>query len=344
MATDRDYQENINKGLDKAYEESPIQFIDISDIRLVIFSDHHKGNGDEADDFRQSKMAYRASLDYYLQAGHTLIVLGDVEELWENRPVPVLETYDTILELENEYHKRKRYLRFWGNHDDEWRNPSQVERHLGKFFDDLSVLECLRLKLLDGDEELGEFFFVHGHQGTVFSDRFGWLSRFFVRYIWRPFQRITKIKPNTPATDWRLRYEHDIAMYNWAAEKQGIVLIAGHTHHPIFPSTVSVDRLAEAYESIKDLSVYEDEIAQVQADLEFAQAQEQPAYFNDGCCCFSDGRITGIEIISGQIRLIRWPNDIGQPQPEILDSADLREVFEAVASSVEPIPIPVELE
>ena len=32
----------------------------------------------------------------------------------------------------------------------------------------------------------------------------------------------------------------------------------------------------------------------------------KPVYFNSGCCCFSDGDITGIEIADGSIRLIKW--------------------------------------
>ena len=31
-----------------------------------------------------------------------------------------------------------------------------------------------------------------------------------------------------------------------------------------------------------------------------------PSYFNTGCCCFSDGDITGIEIAGGNIRLVKW--------------------------------------
>ncbi len=31
----------------------------------------------------------------------------------------------------------------------------------------------------------------------------------------------------------------------------------------------------------------------------------KPSYFNTGCCCFTDGDITGIEIEEGEIRLIK---------------------------------------
>ena len=151
-----EYQRNINKGLDKALMEAPVFPLEIEQARLIIFSDHHKGKGDEADDFRFSMPSYISALDHYLTLGHSLIVLGDVEELWENSPGPVLDHYASVLESENEFHKLKRYWRFWGNHDDEWRNPSQVKKHLGKYFKDITVRESLRLQIFDAEIELGE--------------------------------------------------------------------------------------------------------------------------------------------------------------------------------------------
>jgi len=73
--------------------------------RLIIFSDHHKGTGDEADDFQPSEPSYQGALEYYLESGHTLVVLGDVEELWEDPPGPVLERYTSVLNKENDFHR-----------------------------------------------------------------------------------------------------------------------------------------------------------------------------------------------------------------------------------------------
>jgi UDP-2,3-diacylglucosamine pyrophosphatase LpxH len=338
------YQKNINEGLDRALKNALVLPIDVEHARLIIFSDHHKGTGDEADDFRPSRLSYQEALGYYLGSGHTLIVLGDVEELWEDSPGPVLECNSSILMQENNFHKQKRYWRFWGNHDDEWAHPSQVRKYLWKFFPNLVVHESMLLDFYDGEVGLGGILLVHGHQGTLFGDRFSWLTRILIRFIWRPIQRLFNIQPNTPATDWRLRYKHEIAMYNWSADKEGLVLVAGHTHHPIFLSSSRLIRLMEDYQNVKDLSVDADEVLQAKAEVVFAQAGEKPSYFNSGCCCFNDGRITGIEIVDGQIRLIRWPNDIGQQVPLILESADLREVFQEVASRVPPMKLTMELE
>lgn len=90
--------------------------------------------------------------------------------------------------------------------------------------------------LLTSDgEPLGTLFLVHGHQGTLGSDRIAWFSRLVVRYIWRPLQRRLNIPSTSPARDWELRQRHDAAMFARAREQRpGLVLIAGHTHRPVF--------------------------------------------------------------------------------------------------------------
>jgi hypothetical protein len=37
--------------------------------------------------------------------------------------------------------------------------------------------------------------------------------------------------------------------------------------------------------------------------------------------------ITGIELVEGEIRLVRWPDDDNQPLERVLARAPLREVF-----------------
>ncbi len=334
------YQRAINRGLDRAYRRAPIRTLQLEQLKLVIFSDHHKGIGDEADDFQPALPAYRGALEHYYASGYTLVVLGDAEELWEDFPGPVLKEYARLLELEREFHAQGRYWRFWGNHDDEWRDHSQVVRYLGEYFDDLMVWESLKLFIEDGSIRRGELLLVHGHQGTLVADLSRHLSRLVIRYLWRPIQRCFKIRPNTPATDLRLRHRHDIAMYNWAAERKRLVLVAGHTHHPIFPSLEQIAKLAEECAWIQELSVDMDEVRQAEVDLQIARAQQKPCYFNSGCCCFNDGRITGIEVVEGEIRLVRWPDAMGQMHPEILDRLSLRDVLEEVAQSAVPMPAP----
>src|SRR3712207_455103 len=120
MADPHDYARDVAAGLDRAFGDPATEelTLDVANARLIIFSDHHKGTRDGADDFARCERAYSAALGYYLEAGHRLVVLGDAEELWENRPDGVLAAYDDVLRLEADFHRAGRYERFWGNHDD----------------------------------------------------------------------------------------------------------------------------------------------------------------------------------------------------------------------------------
>lgn len=319
---------NVRAGLDKAYSQVPLVGIEIKDAKFVFFSDHHRGIGDGADDFVQCRETYRAALNHYAERGHTLGVIGDVEELWENSPGPVVSANQQTLQLERRFHIRDRYWRIFGNHDEDWRFPDIVEKHLTRLFKELTVLEGLRVSVREAGTELGEIFVVHGHQGTTFSDMLGWLSRIISRYVWRPIQRLTKIKVTTPATDWRLRHLNDLAMYEWAADKTGLVLLAGHTHHPVFPSEERISEIVQELEAERLRSVDPDRIAELEAELDIARSQQKPVYFNMGCCSYRDGTITGVEIAWGEIRLVRWGIREGSPKVDILASADLKDVLD----------------
>lgn len=325
--------------------------LDIRSAKLVIFSDHHKGRRDGADDFRLCERAYNAALAYYDRLQYLLIVMGDVEELWEDWPETVLKAYPHTLALEGKFQRDGRYLRFWGNHDDAWSHPDLVEQWLVPALGGLplKVREALILHVRDGEEELGRVFLVHGHQGTFDADRIAPLSRFAVRYFWRPFQRIFKIYLNTPARDFELRYAHESAMYSWSCEQQKVVLITGHTHRPVFKSESQEEvvrkSLKDAEEKLlkyPDNTRLQQEIAELSAELEWVLAQnrlsakelpmvefKKPSYFNTGCCAFLDGDVTGLEFSDGEIRLVRWPDDEAHPRPKILAKAKLKDVFAA---------------
>ncbi|HEX5808064.1 MAG TPA: hypothetical protein VFY25_05320, partial [Anaerolineales bacterium] len=284
--------------------------------------------------------------------GYTLVVMGDVEELWEEWPETVLKAYPHTLELESKFHLDGRYLRFFGNHDDAWSHPDLVEQWLIPALggSSLRVRETLLLRVRDGDEELGKILLLHGHQGTFSSA--DWIvpfSKFALRYFWRPIQRFFKIYLNTPARDFVLRYAHDSAMYAWSCDQEKVVLIAGHTHRPVFKSEsheeVARKALQEAEEKLvkqRGNERLQQRVAELAAELEWILAQNQlsprdspmiefkkPSYFNTGCCAFLDGDVTGLEFSDGEIRLVRWPEDDDRPLPKVLAQAKLKDVFEA---------------
>jgi UDP-2,3-diacylglucosamine pyrophosphatase LpxH len=340
----------VEKALDRALRgaRSSPRSLDPSTARYIVFSDHHKGRRDGADDFSRCERAYVGALKHYDREGFTLIILGDAEELWECRPKPVLRAYANILELERRFHP-DRYLRVWGNHDDEWESPRRVRKHLSPFFPNLTVYEALYFEVHGGDEPRA-LFMVHGHQGSFFSDRLAGIAKLVVRFVWRTIQRITRKPSTTPASDACLRDEHDKAMYDWAARQSRLVTVAGHTHRPVFNSKTHLQQLEDELQQLLDLPLnqedagYDSRVAALRAKIEHVRTKDRqcdeaageaersrPCYFNSGCCSFGDGDITGLEIADGEIRLVRWPEDDGSLRPKVLARSSLSRVFGELA-------------
>lgn len=361
---DRSYLKRVRTGLNAAFARAGEEPLDPANDRIAIFSDQHKGIGDQADDFRRCEHAYSAALGYYLEAGYRLFVLGDAEELWEEHAEDVIERYGDVLELEASFNRSGSGLeRFYGNHDDQWTSEAEVAKHLhGVLGSNIVVREGLRLLVDRPGRAQATLFFVHGHQGTLDSDRWRWLSRLFVRYIWRPIQRRTGFTATTPARDYALRAKHDRAMLEWArVDKPGVVLIAGHTHRPVFARSVPDPPVTRPVAELKAelaraLAAGDPQAAAaVHAELEYALTWERrprpavtvtpPCYFNTGCCSFPDGDITGLEIADREIRLVRWPGNLRELTPadagldvgrRVLVAEPLEDILSAVCDGPGP--------
>ncbi len=347
--------------------KSPRQRRELSELRLILFSDLHKGermhNGkyDEADDFRPCELVYLAALDHYWKAGFELCLLGDIEELWENFPKPVIQAYEDVLKREKMFvDAPARYVRFVGNHDDMWYDAKQVQKHLDPYLVGARILEGLRLEVYDHGQRLGELFLVHGHQGTLDSDRFAKVSQQLVRYLVRPLQRILPYFPSsTPSNNYKLRQKHEKAMYAYANDQRGMVMIAGHTHHPVWigkglpdaimsmvttnPEGVRGDQPTNLEDAI---TIYPEALQErvVQAmpvNMQWIQEQtlgaakldgEKPCYFNTGCCSYKNYElITGIEIADGEIRLVMWQQPSNPERSLLFPAVQLRDVLAGVA-------------
>ncbi|MGH7461375.1 MAG: hypothetical protein ACREMA_10145 [Longimicrobiales bacterium] len=357
---DSEYQQKISAGLNRAYDEAfrISQVLRVGIDRMVIFSDLHKGARNAADDFRRCERAYNSALGYYYALGYWLVELGDIEELWEERPKAVISRYERTLRLSAKFHidpekRGSRYTRLWGNHDDHWNRKDQVDKYLKPIYcpdgtGPLVVHGSVRITVQDGDRT-GELFLAHGHQGTFESDQASWFSRLAVRYAWRPFQRLTKISLNTPARDWVIREKHNMAMQRWVSNlgRPNLVFIAGHTHKPVFLAQSKSDMLAaervrveKALSNAPNDDALTGELAALSAELEWTRAEgpentgkdgimapAEAQYFNTGCAAYLDGDITGIELAGDEIRLVRWPDDADAPNPQVLASKPIAELF-----------------
>jgi len=340
--SNKKYNASIARGLEAALTRATRLSWDVEADRVIVFSDLHRGQGDHADDFRVCAETYRRAVTFYFDAGYRLVTLGDAEELWEGWPGKVLATYRGLLDLENRFHAAAagRFFKIWGNHDDLWQYPAQVKRHLEPIFGRLAVPEGLDVTVTSAGAPIGRIFLVHGHQGTGSSDRWGGISRHFVRWVWRPVQRLFKISLNTPATDFEIRDKHDRAMYDWASGRNDLVLIAGHTHNPVFVSQPHVATLERVHDHVQATASEVGEVEQLDREISWAReeassdggARDRGCYFNSGCCCFSNGDITGIELADGDIRLVRWTTGMVDPGNRVLDARPLAAVFAGLAS------------
>lgn len=291
--------------------------LDTKTQRWVLFSDHHRGVGDGADDFAPCKDNYIQALKYYLDHDYGLIILGDAEEFWENTLKSVITKYADVLHLEKKFHDKQQLIKIWGNHDDAWNHLSQVKTYLFPFFKGIETHEAINLNVALSESNRGNILLVHGHQGSGASDMFAGISKWFVRVIWRNFQRLFNFPLSTPAKSKTLKDKHDIAMHTWAKQYAKQLVICGHTHQPVFMSRNHLDLLEKELEGMDhDNEANKPKIEEIKQKIQALRkktspigtlvSNDKPCYFNTGCCSFADGDITGIELARGDISLIKW--------------------------------------
>jgi UDP-2,3-diacylglucosamine pyrophosphatase LpxH len=334
-----DLKIKIPDSLHFSYKSAFLLERDLRDLNVIIFSDHHRGTGDRADDYRFAEDTYKKALSHYKENRATLVLLGDVEEFWENAPEAVMKHYREVTDHELSFLKHHGYLRIYGNHDSDWKNDKFSAKHLKA---GVPVYESVKVRIMDGDIPLGFIYLLHGHQGSFFSDSHARFSKFFVRYFWRFFQRIFNKPLSTAATSTSMRSKHDRFYYQWARNhKDSLVVITGHSHEPVFNGLTYADRLLVDHAELtnkEDLAILTEaeavKLKEVRARLAALKKHDStllnpsgyaiPCYYNTGCCSYADGEITGIEIMDGEIRLIKW-NHSGERK--VIQAEGLRRVM-----------------
>ena len=263
-----------------------------------------------------------------------------------------IESHRDALDLEARFAYRDRLRRIFGDHDDLWATRGAFSRLQAEVMEEMppvDVVEGLRFDVFDRDA-VGTILLVHGHQGTALSDHGSRIGRLFLRRFLQPLRRRAGRRPPVLSQDYALRQAHEIAMSEWAAAKRDLLLICGHTHHPVFGGEARetfVERRIE--ELAADAAGFRDEVLRRDAELRVRQMQAElsyqeelcgghllrrgdshAAYFNTGCCSFPSGSITGIELADSEIRLVRWREEKARPQREVLRRRDLRTAFSAL--------------
>jgi predicted phosphodiesterase len=311
---------------------------EIQSGKFIIFSDQHKGRKNGADDFLEAEPNYLAALDHYCNDNFCFINLGDSEELWENTLWQVRKKNKLTFDAEKRFITQNNYVKVFGNHDLYWdTSPISSFDLKGIFGEAVRIYEGVLLPVSIGDKSL-HIFCTHGHQGDASSDG-NWFSKFFVGWIWAPLQAFIRINPNTPAYDATKKSLHNQIMYEWSSEQKDLILITGHTHQPVFGSLTHLERLYKKYQIAEYnkeeavLAGLRDEIRKRENEVgavSLNYMKMKPTYFNSGCCCYSDGDITGIEIEKGCIRLIKWTRRDESPVRVVLEEISLEQLIKDI--------------
>lgn len=261
--------------LDRAYSRADVVTFNNSS-RLIFFSDTHRGDGSVADEFAPNWQIFLAALRHYYAEDFTLFEVGDSDDLWEwPKYRHIVRGHTEIFDKLKKFHKEGRYYRIYGNHDMQLADPQYVADHLtvtktitGDVMELFPGIKVHEGIRLQHEESDREFFVVHGHHGDFINDQ-GWrVSMIAHRVLWQRLHAVGIKSPTSPTRNSYQRHKVERNCVRWI-RRNGVAMICGHTHRVRFPN------------------------------------EGDAAYFNSGSGIFN-GYITGLEIVDGQIWLIRW--------------------------------------
>jgi len=287
--------QRVSKRLSEVLAGAPeLAFNDSS--KFIFFSDCHRGDNSAADEFAPNQPLFLHALTQYFEQGYSYIEVGDGDELMKNKSFEVIRrAHQAVFDLMRRFHEAGRLYMVYGNHDLVRRNPEVVARTLHQYFDEarkrieplfagIEVYEGLRLHHAPSNQS---FLVVHGHQGDLIDETLHRAGKFLVRHVWRRMQQSGIQKPGVWYSAWRGRnskggdtcgvnlhlraFEQRLAAW---ARSQGLPLITGHSHRPIFAPSVDTP------------------------------------VFNCGSCVQRD-QISGLEVSDGTISLVNWSAHAG---------------------------------
>jgi UDP-2,3-diacylglucosamine pyrophosphatase LpxH len=326
-------KEETFKQLKRIWKDPNIKVLETKDKRYVLMSDLHLGDGGDADDIRDNVETLTTALDYYNKENYFLILLGDIEEFWQFDLEAIVNQYANTVYKKMKDFGTNRISRVYGNHDYEWK---AFDDPITSDFEGVAgVPEALKLK---DENDVPRILLLHGHQGSLESDKKSWYSRFWVR-MFAKVENQAKwlgLYRHPSATKSQIAKDYERIFYAWA-KKNKVIIICGHSHRAIFASLSYVDRLEmekrqlqkevlkvrntmSGKEKKRKIKKFVKEIDDIQKKISEERAKGRdidstepgkkpvPCYFNIGCGLYTDG-ITCIEIDKGEIRLVKWHNN-----------------------------------
>ena len=213
--------------------------------RYIVFSDCHRGIGNANDNFLKNEFLYLAAMGHYNRECFTCLELGDGDELWENRSLDwIKEAHQESFEMLARFYEAGRLYLVYGNHDMVKKDPAFLEKNFQTCFCDQDLCErplCPGVRFYPGiilrdGENKQDIYLTHGHQADLLNSTFWRLSRFLVRYIWRPLEALGIPDPTSAAKNNTRKKQSENRLSQWAALR-GLYLVTGHTHHPMIKAS-----------------------------------------------------------------------------------------------------------
>jgi len=262
--------------LTEAYKGARIEYFD-ENSKYVFFSDCHRSNGSNSDEFIKNRNNYLFALEYYYKNGFTYVEAGDGDELWEHPHFrDIKNAHSDVFDVLKKFFYEDRLIMLYGNHNIYLKNQEYVESNYYTYYNNyeeknydfmkgLKPCEGLVLKHRGTQQEI---LIVHGHQGDFSNDQFWVLSMLSLKYFWRYLHALGAKSPSSPVGNMNKRHKIEKNFVKWI-KKHKKMIICGHTHR-----------------------------------LKYPRNNELP-YFNIGCCLYPTS-ITNIEITGGEIQLVQW--------------------------------------
>lgn len=270
--------------LNEAFKTARIEYFD-DRSRYVFFSDCHRGDGSHSDEFTKNQNLFIYALEYYYANDFTYVEVGDGDELWEQPKMKYIKNahYD-VFEVIKKFHYHDKLIMLYGNHNIFLKYPDYVKQYYyqfyneyrEEFYDFLKGIEPVGSLVLKHRDRDQEIFVVHGHQGDFANDQIWYFTMLTLKYFWRFMHAFGVKNPASPVKNTYKRHKIENNFSKWIRINKKM-LICGHTHRYKFPRN---------------------------GDL---------PYFNTGSCIYPT-TISAIEIVDGEVQLVRWkmrPNKVG---------------------------------
>ena len=71
-----------------------------ANTKYALFSDLHLGDGGNSDLFRDNEETMICALEYYKENGYSIILMGDIEELWQFNFIEIYEKYNKSIYMD----------------------------------------------------------------------------------------------------------------------------------------------------------------------------------------------------------------------------------------------------